>query len=84
MPKRPFGQEDPETKAITDALRKWRKKAAEELKIPPYVIFGDKTMLDVAAKKPKTERELLECYGIGESKAEKFGYYILRIVKENC
>ena len=54
------------------------------MKIPPYVIFGDKTMLDVAAKKPKTERELLECYGIGESKAEKFGYYILRIVKENC
>lgn len=76
-------EDDPVTKAITDGLRKWRKKAAEELGIPPYIICGDKTIIDIAQKKPVTENDLLDCYGIGESKAEKFGYFILRIVKEN-
>ncbi|WP_407398738.1 RecQ family ATP-dependent DNA helicase [Treponema sp.] len=77
-------EDDPATKAITEGLRKWRKKAADELHVPPYVIFGDKTMMDIAAKKPMTENALLDCYGIGENKAERFGYFILRIVKENC
>ncbi|MCQ2249379.1 MAG: ATP-dependent DNA helicase [Treponema sp.] len=64
-------------------LKKWRKKTAEELGVPPYVIFGDKTLMDIASKLPVTNQQLLSCYGIGESKAEKFGYFILRIVKEN-
>ncbi|MCQ2240349.1 MAG: RecQ family ATP-dependent DNA helicase [Treponema sp.] len=79
----PCRENDPASKAIAEQLKKWRKKAADELHVPPYVIFGDKTMLDIAAKKPKTERELMNCYGIGENKAEKFGYYILRIVRES-
>ena len=80
----PRTETDSVSKAIADQLKKWRKKAADELHVPPYVIFGDKTMLDIAARKPKTERELMNCYGIGENKAEKFGYYIIRIVKDNC
>ena len=71
------------SQVIAGELKKWRKKAAEELRIPPYVIFGDRTIMDIAKKKPMTERQLLDCYGIGENKAEKFGYFILRIVKEN-
>ena len=71
------------SQVIAGELKKWRKKAAEELRIPPYVIFGDRTIMDIAQKKPMTERQLLDCYGIGENKAEKFGYFILRIVKEN-
>ena len=80
----PRTETDSVSKTIADQLKKWRKKAADELHVPPYVIFGDKTMLDIAARKPKTERELMNCYGIGENKAEKFGYYIIRIVKDNC
>ncbi|MBQ0039316.1 MAG: ATP-dependent DNA helicase RecQ [Treponema sp.] len=74
---------DEESETIATELKKWRKKAADELHVPPYVIFGDRTMMDIAAKKPVTENQLLDCYGIGESKAERFGYFILRIVKDN-
>lgn len=74
---------DASSKAIFAQLKQWRKKASDELHVPPYVIFGDKTMTDIAVKKPKSERELINCYGIGENKAEKFGYYILKIIKEN-
>lgn len=71
---------DSTSQELGTKLRVWRKKAADELGVPPYVIFGDKTLIDIANKRPRSSRELMNCYGIGESKAEKFGYYILRIV----
>lgn len=67
---------------IIQELKSWRKRKADDMNVPPYVIFGDKTMLDIAAKKPKTKTELLNVYGIGEAKAEQFGRAILRIVEE--
>ncbi len=73
--------DDKEGKRIEAELRQWRRMAADELNVPPYVIFGDKTLLDIATKKPKSQQELKECYGIGDSKAEKFGYFIIRITK---
>lgn len=76
-------QNDSVATIIMEQLKTWRKKASEELRVPPYVIFGDKSIIDIAAKKPRTQHELLNCHGIGEIKAEKFGYYILCIVKEN-
>lgn len=72
-----------EDQDLAGRLRAWRRKAADELEVPPYVIFGDKSLYDIAAKRPQTTQELLNCYGIGESKAEKFGYYILRIIKQS-
>ncbi len=71
-------------KILSEKIRSWRKKAAEELNVPPYVIFGDKTLFDIAQKKPSNIKELTKCYGIGEIKAEKFGYLILKIIKENA
>ncbi len=61
-------------------LKEWRKKRAEEDNVPPYIIFGDKTVNDIAAKKPRTHRELKNIYGIGDAKIEKFGSSIIRIV----
>ncbi len=73
---------DSQETRIAAALKAWRRKKADEENLPPYVIFGDRTMLDIAAKKPRTKTELLQCYGIGERKAEIFGRTILAIVKE--
>jgi ATP-dependent DNA helicase RecQ len=47
------------------------------------MIFGDKTLLDLAAKKPKSRIELLNVYGIGRGKAEEFGRSILQIIEES-
>jgi ATP-dependent DNA helicase RecQ len=47
------------------------------------MIFGDKTLLDLAAKKPKSRGDLLNIYGIGRVKAEEFGKSILQIIEES-
>lgn len=72
---------DPETERIESELRAWRKKAAQELQVAPFIIFGDRTLFSIADKKPKTLSALLQCEGIGQAKAERFGYYILKITK---
>ncbi|MBP3772168.1 MAG: RecQ family ATP-dependent DNA helicase [Treponema sp.] len=74
-----FG-DDEEGKRIQGELKKWRKRKAEEMNVPPYVIFGDKTMNDIALKKPRTSDELYNVNGLGEKKVEKFGAEILLIV----
>ena len=58
-------------------LRTWRKAKAQELDIPAFVVFGDKTLLDIAKKNPQSIDELKNIYGIGEAKLEKFGWDLL-------
>ena len=73
---------DTQAEAIIEKLKAWRKRKADDLNIPPFLIFGDKTLLDLAAKKPKNRGELLNVYGIGRAKAEEFGRAIIQIIEE--
>ena len=66
---------------LYEAIKDWRRHAAEEENVPPYVIFGDRTIEDLILKKPRTVRELLNVFGIGEIKAEKFGSALLQLVE---
>ncbi|MCM1321252.1 MAG: DNA helicase RecQ [Bacteroides sp.] len=70
--------------AIFSELRKIRRKLADEAEVPPYVIFSDKTLEDAAVKKPAEKTELLNIYGIGAVKAEKYGEFICRAVKNTA
>ena len=65
---------------LYNKIKDWRKNKAEEQNVPPYVIFGDKTIEDLVQKKPRTETELLTVFGIGTAKAEKIGSALLRLV----
>ena len=67
---------------IIEQLKAWRKRKADDLNVAPYMIFGDKTLMDLAAKKPKNKTELLNVYGIGSAKSEEFGRSILQIISE--
>ena len=67
---------------LYNKIKDWRKTQADEQNIPPYVIFGDKTLEELVAKKPQNQRELLDVFGIGQLKAEKIGSQILRMIKE--
>lgn len=71
------------TAALIDALKKWRRKEASEMNVPPYVVFGDKTLYELASLQPQSEDDLRMVYGIGESKIERFGSGILRVIAEN-
>ncbi len=73
---------DAQAEEIITKLKAWRKRKADDLNIAPYMIFGDKTLLDLAAKKPKSRQALLNVYGIGRVKAEEFGRSILQIIEE--
>ena len=75
-------ENDEEGIRIAEDLRAWRRNLADEMNVAPYIIFADKTMFDIASKKPKDMDELLRCSGIGETKAKKIGKEILRIVNE--
>ena len=74
-----FGDDD-EAKRIQTELKKWRKRKAEEMNVPPYIIFGDRTLNELASKKPRTEDALYDVSGLGEKKVEKFGKEIISIV----
>ena len=72
---------DEDDVALYGAIKEWRKRTAEEENVSPYVIFGDRTIEDLILKKPHTVRELLNVFGIGEIKAEKFGSALLQLVE---
>lgn len=72
----------PEDALLYNKIKEWRKKIAEEQNVPPYVIFGDKTLEDLVIKKPESERKLLQVFGIGEVKAEKIGSQLIRLLQE--
>jgi ATP-dependent DNA helicase RecQ len=65
---------------LFEALRKWRRAEAEERGVPPYVIFGDRTLRELARVQPGTLTELRDVYGIGDAKLEAFGKALLEIV----
>ena len=70
----PLGTED---RALFEVLRKWRRVLAEQRHVPTYVIFGDRTLRELARVRPGTLTELRQIYGIGDVKLETFGRAIL-------
>ena len=58
---------------LFDALRMRRKKLADAEGVPPYVIFGDATLAEMAARMPTDESTLLAVSGVGKHKLKRFG-----------
>ncbi len=66
-----------ETKSLFEALRARRLELAQEMSVPPYVIFHDSTLLAMSEVRPKTLEEMSHISGVGERKLEKFGQIFL-------
>lgn len=64
------------------ALKAKRKELAQEAGVPPYVIFHDKTLIDMATIKPRSLDEMNLVHGVGDSKLRKYGKVFLAVVKE--
>jgi ATP-dependent DNA helicase RecQ len=73
----------PYDRTLFEALRVWRREEAQERGVPPYVIFSDKTLRELARLRPSTQYELRGVYGIGDAKLEAFGAAVIRIVSES-
>jgi ATP-dependent DNA helicase RecQ len=67
--------------ALFKLLKAERKKVADKLDLPPFVIFQDPSLEDMALKYPITIEELSNVHGVGESKAKKFGTSFLKLIQ---
>ncbi|GBR71044.1 ATP-dependent DNA helicase RecQ [Gluconobacter kanchanaburiensis NBRC 103587] len=71
-----------EEKSYFDALRHWRLSEAREQEIPPYVIFHDSVLRDIAREQPANATELGTIKGVGTSKLERYGSAVLTVLRE--
>ncbi len=67
-------------KALVAALRELRARMAAEAGVPPYVIFHDKTIADIAARRPTIPAALGDIYGLGARKIARYGADIIQAV----
>jgi ATP-dependent DNA helicase RecQ len=65
-----------------ERLRAWRSATAKEQGVPPYVVFHDKTLREIATVGPSTLEELSAIGGVGENKLAKYGRQILDTLSE--
>ena len=65
---------------LLKALKALRQTLAKAQRQPAYVIFPDRTLLELAAKRPATTNEMLEIHGIGEAKLQRYGRAFLDVV----
>ncbi len=71
---------DPADLALWEALRTRRRELAEELGVPPYVIFHDATLAEMVVWRPDTPARLLAIDGVGERKLENYGSDFLAVI----
>ena len=71
---------DPETLAVYRSLRTWRLETARAAGIPPYVVFHDTVLRQVALARPATLSALMLISGIGEAKTRRYGQSILTLL----
>ncbi|RYJ37805.1 ATP-dependent DNA helicase RecQ [Flavobacterium anhuiense] len=65
---------------LTGMLRELRKKVAKKLGVPPFVVFQDPSIEDMALKYPITIQELYNIHGVGEGKAKKYGSEFVALI----
>ena len=67
---------------LFDKLKEFRLEIARAEKIPPYIVFNDKTLIDMCAKMPTTKSDMLNVSGVGENKYGKYGERFIAVIKE--
>jgi ATP-dependent DNA helicase RecQ len=67
---------------LMDMLRDLRKKTAKRLGVPPFVVFQDPSLEDMALKYPIKMDELINTHGVGEGKAKKYGKEFIELIQQ--
>ncbi|MEG3907173.1 DNA helicase RecQ [Microcoleus sp. w2-18bC1] len=73
-----------EVEGLFAILRTLRKQIADEQFVPPYVVFADKSLRDMAEKRPQNLTEFEEVYGVGSNKRNKYGKVFLEAIRNFC
>jgi len=75
----PEGLDEDETRIFT-ALRRKRLELAREEGVAAYVVFADRTLIELARQRPLSLREMAEIYGVGTAKLERYGEAFLEVL----
>jgi ATP-dependent DNA helicase RecQ len=68
---------------VFDRLRAWRLSIARQRGVPPYVIFHDTTLRELAREQPSTPEALRHVHGIGARKADDWGELLLKVISDS-
>ena len=69
---------------LFDELKKMRTAFARDENVPPYVVFSDATLIEMATFLPQNNEEMRKISGVGDVKMDKYGFDFLQTVKEYC
>ncbi|MHC4834957.1 MAG: DNA helicase RecQ [Planctomycetota bacterium] len=69
---------------LFEELRAFRKREAREKGVPPFVVFGDATLRELAAIRPSTPKVLMMVKGVGTKKRQQYGRAVLTIIQKYC
>jgi ATP-dependent DNA helicase RecQ len=69
---------------LFERLRQLRKELADLASVPPYVIFSDRSLIEMAASYPLNDADLLNVYGVGQGKLKQFGAAFLQEIQAYC
>ncbi len=75
-------KKDENSNETFEKLRELRTVLAKKEDVPAYIIFSDKTLLEISKKLPKTKEEFLQISGVGDKKLERYGKEFLKLCKE--
>ncbi|NNM96911.1 MAG: RecQ family ATP-dependent DNA helicase [Candidatus Dormibacteraeota bacterium] len=81
--KRPPSELTGDALDFLDALRRWRLDTARRAEVPPYVVFHDKTLAEIARRRPGSVQELAQVPGIGPAKLERYGADLMLVLGRN-
>ncbi|MFO7600884.1 MAG: RecQ family ATP-dependent DNA helicase, partial [Candidatus Desulfacyla sp.] len=81
----PATQEDRDhDRALFDLLKKERKRLADASNVPPYVVFPDRTLMEMATFFPQSKTSLMTIHGVGAVKLDTYGPLFINIIGEYC
>ena len=69
---------------LFEALRKRRSELAKAQRVAAYVVFADKTLIDMARRKPSTAIEMSAVHGVGEAKLKQYGEVFLEAIRQHA
>jgi ATP-dependent DNA helicase RecQ len=69
---------------LFEILRKKRKELADAAHVPAYIVFSDKTLIDMASRHPKSREAFMDIHGVGKVKYENYGHIYLKIIRQYC
>jgi ATP-dependent DNA helicase RecQ len=68
--------------ALLVALKELRLRLAKQRRVPAYVVFSDRTLIDMAQRRPQSEDEFAAVNGVGTKKLQEFGAAFLKVIRE--